>query len=33
MTQWSGYFGLILQGALITIELTLMGSVLALIMA
>ncbi len=33
MTQWSGYFGLILQGALVTIELTLMGSVLALIMA
>jgi polar amino acid transport system permease protein len=33
MTQWSGYLGLILQGALITIELTLMGSVLALIMA
>ena len=33
MTQWSGYLGLILQGALVTIELTLMGSVLALIMA
>ncbi|ESW84530.1 MULTISPECIES: ectoine/hydroxyectoine ABC transporter permease subunit EhuC [unclassified Mesorhizobium] len=33
MTQWSGYFGLILQGALVTIELTLMGSVLALVMA
>ncbi|TPM40725.1 ectoine/hydroxyectoine ABC transporter permease subunit EhuC [Mesorhizobium sp. B2-3-4] len=33
MTQWSGYFGLILQGALVTIELALMGSVLALIMA
>lgn len=33
MTQWSGYFGLILQGALVTIELTLMGSVLALFMA
>uniref|UniRef100_UPI0025F4FCD6 ectoine/hydroxyectoine ABC transporter permease subunit EhuC n=1 Tax=Mesorhizobium sp. TaxID=1871066 RepID=UPI0025F4FCD6 len=30
---WSGYLGLILQGALVTIELTLMGSVLALIMA
>ena len=30
MTQWSGYLGLILQGALVTIELTLMGSVLAL---
>jgi polar amino acid transport system permease protein len=33
MTQWSGYFGLILQGSLVTIELTLMGSVLALFMA
>lgn len=33
MTQWSGYFGLILQGALVTIELTLTGSVLALVMA
>lgn len=33
MTQWSGYLGLIVQGALVTIELTLMGSVLALIMA
>ena len=33
MTQWSGYLGLILQGALVTIELTLMGSVLALVMA
>ena len=33
MTDWSGYIGLILQGALVTIQLTLMGSVLALIMA
>ena len=33
MTQWSGYLDLILQGALVTIELTLMGSVLALAMA
>lgn len=33
MTQWSGYIGLILEGALVTIQLTLMGSVLALIMA
>lgn len=33
MTDWSGYLGLILQGALVTVQLTLMGSVLALIMA
>ncbi|MFU0504364.1 ectoine/hydroxyectoine ABC transporter permease subunit EhuC [Pseudaminobacter sp. NGMCC 1.201702] len=33
MIDWSGYIGLMLQGALVTIELTLMGSVLALIMA
>jgi polar amino acid transport system permease protein len=33
MIDWSGYIGLILQGALVTIELTVMGSVLALIMA
>ena len=33
MTDWSGYLGLILQGAVVTIELTLMGSVLALAMA
>jgi polar amino acid transport system permease protein len=33
MGQWSGYLGLILQGALVTIELTLMGSALALVMA
>jgi polar amino acid transport system permease protein len=33
MIDWSGYIGLILQGAVVTIELTLMGSVLALIFA
>ncbi|WP_315927172.1 ectoine/hydroxyectoine ABC transporter permease subunit EhuC [Mesorhizobium sp. SP-1A] len=33
MTAWSGYLDLILQGAVVTIELTLMGSVLALVMA
>jgi polar amino acid transport system permease protein len=33
MIDWSGYIGLILQGALITIELTLAGSALALFMA
>ena len=33
MIDWSGYLDLILQGALVTIMLTLMGSVLALIMA
>ncbi|AXS40457.1 ectoine/hydroxyectoine ABC transporter permease subunit EhuC [Breoghania sp. L-A4] len=33
MIDWTGYIGLILQGALVTIELTLMGSVLALAMA
>jgi len=33
MTDWSGYLGLILQGALVTIELTLMGSALAIVMA
>jgi polar amino acid transport system permease protein len=33
MIDWSGYIGLILQGALVTIELTVMGSVLALVMA
>ncbi len=31
--QWSGYINLILQGALVTIELTIFGCVLALIMA
>lgn len=33
MIDWSGYLGLILQGTLVTVELTLMGSVLALVMA
>ena len=33
MIDWSGYIGLILQGALVTLELTLMGSALALVMA
>ncbi|MBR7539539.1 ABC transporter permease subunit, partial [Mycobacterium tuberculosis] len=33
MGQWAGYLQLILEGALVTIKLTLMGSVLALIMA
>jgi polar amino acid transport system permease protein len=33
MIDWSGYLGLILQGAVVTIELTLMGSVLALVFA
>lgn len=33
MTDWSGYLGLIFQGALVTVELTVMGSVLALAMA
>lgn len=33
MTQWSGYLGLIADGALVTIELTAMGSALALVMA
>ncbi len=33
MTEWSGYLGLILQGAVVTLELTLMGSALALVMA
>lgn len=33
MIDWSGYLDLILQGALVTIKLTLMGSVLALVMA
>lgn len=33
MTDWSGYLGLILQGAVVTVELTVMGSVLALVMA
>ncbi|WP_309084636.1 ectoine/hydroxyectoine ABC transporter permease subunit EhuC [Chelativorans sp.] len=33
MDQWSGYLGLILQGAWVTIELTILGSALALVMA
>ena len=33
MIDWSGYLGLILQGALVTIQLTVMGSALALVMA
>lgn len=33
MTEWSGYIGLILQGALVTVELTVYGSLLALVMA
>jgi len=33
MTDWSGYLSLILQGAVVTVELTVYGSILALIMA
>ncbi|RJG45515.1 ectoine/hydroxyectoine ABC transporter permease subunit EhuC [Mesorhizobium sp. DCY119] len=33
MIDWSGYLGLILQGAVVTVELTVMGSALALVMA
>lgn len=33
MTDWSGYLQLILEGALVTIQLTVMGSALALVMA
>lgn len=33
MTDWSGYLSLILQGANVTVQLTLMGSALALVMA
>lgn len=33
MIDWSGYLGLILQGALVTLQLTLMGSALAVVMA
>ncbi len=33
MGQWAGYLQLILDGAIVTIQLTLMGSVLALVMA
>jgi polar amino acid transport system permease protein len=33
MTDWLGYLNLILQGAVVTIELTIMGSALALVVA
>jgi polar amino acid transport system permease protein len=33
MIDWSGYIGLILQGALVTLELTILGSALALVVA
>lgn len=33
MTDWSGYLSLILEGALVTIQLTILGSALALVMA
>ena len=33
MIDWSGYIGLILQGALVTLQLTVMGCALAVIMA
>jgi polar amino acid transport system permease protein len=33
MIDWSGYITLILEGALVTIELTVLGSILALVMA
>jgi polar amino acid transport system permease protein len=33
MTNWSGYIGLILDGAVVTLELTIAGSALALVMA
>jgi len=33
MIDWSGYLGLILQGALVTVQLTIYGSLLALVMA
>ncbi|MGQ9370282.1 ectoine/hydroxyectoine ABC transporter permease subunit EhuC [Azospirillum sp. A39] len=33
MPQWSGYLNLILEGAVVTVELTVMGSLLALVMA
>ena len=32
MTDWSGYLSLILQGAVVTVQLTVMGSILALVM-
>ncbi|MER8785559.1 ectoine/hydroxyectoine ABC transporter permease subunit EhuC [Mesorhizobium sp. M1006] len=33
MTDWSGYLNLILQGAVVTVQLTVMGAALALVMA
>jgi polar amino acid transport system permease protein len=33
MTDWSGYLNLILQGALVTVQLTVLGGALALVMA
>ncbi|MES0000878.1 ectoine/hydroxyectoine ABC transporter permease subunit EhuC [Mesorhizobium sp. M0051] len=33
MTDWSGYLNLILQGAVVTLQLTVMGAALALVMA
>lgn len=33
MTDWAGYLRLILEGAIVTVELTVMGSALALVMA
>lgn len=33
MTDWSGYLSLILQGAVVTLQLTVLGSALALVMA
>lgn len=33
MIDWSGYIGLILQGAWVTVQLTLMGSALAVVVA
>jgi len=33
MIDWSGYLSLILQGAIVTVQLTVMGSILALIVA
>jgi polar amino acid transport system permease protein len=33
MTDWAGYLTLILQGAVVTVQLTLLGSALALVMA
>ncbi|MER8530845.1 ectoine/hydroxyectoine ABC transporter permease subunit EhuC [Mesorhizobium sp. M1272] len=33
MTDWSGYLNLILQGAMVTVQLTVMGAALALVLA